>query len=712
VKPSFYACLLLLLPLRPAAQEIICASASGPSWKCIGPVHTRSDINTVGRINALYVSPSQPALMYAGSKGGGLWKTTDGGASWKNCTEQTRYPSMGALGMAVAPGTEGHTVYLSGSNGYITSIGQSYSEGVYKSTDGGSSWKRTGLSFAPEKREKVYALSTGRTNGQILCGLSLEGALTYRVYTSVNGGKSWEDAEYPAPSLTLGSLLFHPGNDKIIYVSGQKLWRYSLKQKEWKDITASLPGTLHSRPSIVLNSAGNILYALYRSTAGYLMGISSDGGASWKSYSNTNLSASYLLEASYHRFVVSPANPQVIYVADGNSVVYKSTNGGAHFYPVTLYNRNGTHCDIKALELVSASADGNRDVLVIGTDGGVMKSLNGGKDWQSLAGDMNAVQLVSVSGSGTVPEVVTGAALDNDIFNNRGGTWNVRIRIGDGCKTLFNKYNPAQAFAQSPSDFYFSRDSGMNSEPLAAPLYKPRIPDPKPFRAPMLVEGRNLYVGCSDIYRKPFDTLTASWKRISDFRALQRSIDTTLRKPLAALAVAQGEQTIYAALEEPYYKAPPVRCKLFKTTDGGLHWEDISNNLFDKISGHWVLQWWNITDIAINPENPEEIWVSIGQFTADKKVYYSQDGGQSWENYSAGLPNYPVNCLLYEEGSNNRILAGTDTGVYYRDASMGQWECYGHGLPSILITELHINYRNRTLKAATLGRGIWEAKLY
>jgi PKD repeat protein len=119
-----------------------------------------------------------------------------------------------------------------------------------------------------------------------------------------------------------------------------------------------------------------------------------------------------------------------------------------------------------------------------------------------------------------------------------------------------------------------------------------------------------------------------------------------------------------------------------------------------------------ITYICVDPANPQRLWISIGGFTSGKKVYFSNDNGQTWSNETLNLPNLPVNTIVYHPGSNDGLYIGTDIGVYYKDASLSNWIFYSNGLPNTIVDELEVQVSSGKLRAATYGRGLWETDLY
>jgi hypothetical protein len=145
---------------------------------------------------------------------------------------------------------------------------------------------------------------------------------------------------------------------------------------------------------------------------------------------------------------------------------------------------------------------------------------------------------------------------------------------------------------------------------------------------------------------------------------------------------------------------------LIKTsTDGGNTWSSVltENNFVP------------ITDLAFNPDNGNQIWITYGGYDDSKKVRYSSNGGSTWTNMTGSLPNVPVNCIVYADNNGspaNAVYIGTDIGVFYRDDNLGDWIPYSNKLPVVEITDLEIHESEGLLRAGTFGRGIWQSSLY
>jgi len=142
--------------------------------------------------------------------------------------------------------------------------------------------------------------------------------------------------------------------------------------------------------------------------------------------------------------------------------------------------------------------------------------------------------------------------------------------------------------------------------------------------------------------------------------------------------------------------------QFYYSHDGGTSWGNTTINFAVR----------SLTYIAVNPDDPKELWVTLGHFVEGKKVYKSEDGGVTFTNVSGSLPNVPVNCIVYEKGSNDGVYIGTDIGVFYKNNALSDWQVYSDNLPTTIVTELEIQYLSDKLYAATFGRGVWVSDLY
>jgi len=201
------------------------------------------------------------------------------------------------------------------------------------------------------------------------------------------------------------------------------------------------------------------------------------------------------------------------------------------------------------------------------------------------------------------------------------------------------------------------------------------------------VTPATIYQGCSSIYKST--NSGSSWTNIGN--AL---FSTTSNNSCEDIAIAPSDvSTIYACSFN----------KIVKTTNGGTSWTTITGTLPVSTTA--------INQIAISYDDPNKVWICLGGYSSGNKVFKSIDGGTTWTNVSGTIPNIPVNTIVYQNGSSDRLFIGTDIGVYSIDNTVTDWVYFSRALPNVLVHELEINYGSNKLVAATYGRGIWQIDL-
>jgi photosystem II stability/assembly factor-like uncharacterized protein len=143
--------------------------------------------------------------------------------------------------------------------------------------------------------------------------------------------------------------------------------------------------------------------------------------------------------------------------------------------------------------------------------------------------------------------------------------------------------------------------------------------------------------------------------------------------------------------------------RLYRTANGGAAWVDITAGL--PVATNFL------TDVAISDVNPNVAYATFSGYVAGEKVYKTVNGGATWTNISGALPNMPIDTIVYQHSANNMVYIGTDAGVYFIHDGMPTWAPYKFGLPNVIVDDLQISYATKKIRAATYGRGIWEAPL-
>lgn len=656
------------------------------SWEAVGPTNVPltnwGQKRGVGRINAIAFHPANENIIWVGTPAGGLWKTTDGGLSWSNNTDQL--PSLGIAAISIDPNNSDIMYLASGDR----DGGDTYAYGILKSFDGGATWNTTGLSFNYSSGYIGYQILINPDNSNII-NASVKKAGSGEVYRSIDGGENWTTT---LSGQKLISMQQHPSNPNIIYGgtnNSGKIYKSIDNGTSWSIImpTQGIPSSGGYRVTLaVTDDNPDVVYALISNTDGGFFGLykSSDSGENWILQSNTpnllNWSSSGEGDNDGQGWydlalTVSPTNENEVYVGGVNT--WKSTDGGLNWsIDSHWYGSNGVpykHADEHTLKFHP------NGTLYSGNDGGLYKKT--GSSWTDISDGLQITQFYSLGVSQNNPELVIAGAQDNGtLLMNGNESWSA-VLGGDGMECLIDHSDDNIMYAEYYyGDLYKSNDGG-NSFNWISPSGQegawetPYIMDPN--------DHNTLYIGYDDVWKTTDGG--GNWFPISN--------NLTNGEDIHELAVAPSNNNILYASRNS---------TLYKTIDSGNNWEVVSSQLPNK----------TISYISIHPTNSDKLWVSMSGFTSNQKVYTSEDGGQNWTNISYNLPNLPANCIIHKKNSNTEeLFLATDIGIYYKNANMNEWMPFNQGLPNVIVRELEIQYSSNTLYAATYGRGVWKSSL-
>ena len=384
---------------------------------------------------------------------------------------------------------------------------------------------------------------------------------------------------------------------------------------------------------------------------------------------------------------------------------------------------NNTHADIRDIVVWKYDDSGLEDKIFVAHDGGLSysESLNGSNKhvWELKNGTgLNNSEFFTVSTQIDDKDVSYLSGQDNGAFIFRGlnptlPTWE-HIEGGDGYELVYNQNQPSidNYHYNQTEESYYSPYNGISDGGVRT-IHPTRM---------MVDESNFIYFGHQEVMKYDFDVASnVGWN--SGFTNTQLSNFTSEFGTSEELQVAHVAKyrpdIIYAAKLGTTNDGADLSGVLFKCTNcddpNSREWEDIGSSMAQPLNGPFntAIAWSGVFDITTDPNNPDKVWVSFDGFREDRKirVLYSDDGGDTWTDYSVGLPAVGVSRIIYQEGSNDLLYAGTDIGVYYRDASMtdlsGGWQCFSNDLPICLVSDLEIDYCERKLYASTFGRGAW-----
>ncbi len=650
------------------------------NWTLIGPKSTPSGGGN-GRINAVRVHPTDPNTLFACTPASGLWKSTNGGASWTAISDAIS--ALGCTDVAFSP-TDPNTMYLLTGDGEAADV---LTLGVYKSIDGGTSWSPTSL---------VFNLSNGQTLSKILISPTNANTIIVGgragIYRSLDAGTTW------AQTMAAGvrDLEFKSGDPSVVFAGGYGanvgFWRSADGGATWTKIT-SVPSTAAQRVAVGVTAADPLyVYALVANdgatttTAYGLKGVylSVDGGLTFALKSGTTNTLGWYTGTTTDdkdgqgwydlAIAVSPTNKSI--VTTGGVNIWQSTDEGVTWTKKSAWNAvnsatNYSHADHHDL-IYSGSTIYN------GNDGGVFKSTDGGTVWSDISSNISNAQMYGLGLSASSATTIISGHQDNGTnLTTNGTTWS-EVNGGDGMLCFIDRTNNANMFSSIYNgNLYRSTNSGASFSAIKVVAgggwVTPWLQDPN--------TAATIYAGGTNV-EKSINSGT-NWTTISSFTGVGT---------LVALDVAKTNSLIIVAASGT---------KVMKTINGGTAWTDITVGLPASVT---------IQNVTIDVNDANVIYVALASYSGSS-VYRSTNGGTAWTNISAGLPSIPANCFVTQVGAAGVVYCGTDLGVYFSSNSGTTWESFTNGMPGITVKDLEIYYPTGKLRAATYGRGIWESNL-
>ena len=644
--------------------------SSTSSWESLGPSSNTSGYAGTGRINSVGFHPTDQDIVYVGSAGGGIWKTTDGGDSWTPISDFIG--SIGVSAIIVDP-VNPDIVYIATGDGDAS---DNYSIGVLKSLDGGSTWNTTGLNWSTSATDLIRAMVMHPNDNNILLLASNNG-----IYRTTNAGTSWTleqsgnfyDIELK-PQAT--SNTFYACTKTQIYRSTNSGDTWS-SQHTLSGTNRIALATSEDNPDYVYalasKSSGSGFHGVYRSTnsgVSYSTRSTSPNLLGWSSSgSDSNGQGWYDLVIA-----VDPNNANSVHVAGVNH--WRSTDGGSNWTIKSTWNGAGgvqeVHADKHALEW----QDDN--TLWEGNDGGIYKTTNNGDNWTDRTSNLVISQLYKIGVSEQDNKVIGGLQDNGTKVRNNSGNWNDEIG-GDGMDCAVN---PDDASVLYGSLYYGDIRRSTNGGSSWSNISN-AIPDESGEDAawvtPYVLAPSNpstIVVGYENVYRST--NQGGAWTKIGD--------NLTSNPLLYADIAPSNSDYIYVGRGS----------SMWKTTNGGSSWSSPGG------PGN------NTAMVKVHPTSPETLYAVRQNYSNGNKVYKSTNGGSTWTNISGTLPNIPANCIAIHDDGDETLYVGMDVGVYYRNNTMSDWVLYNTDLPNVQISEVEIKEQTNELYIATYGRGVWK----
>ena len=692
-------------------------SSATSTWSALGPG------NIGGRVRSIVMNPSNSSILLAGSVSGGIWKTTDGGTSWKPKSDSLDLLPISA--MLVDP-VNSNVVYAGTGEGW-TNLDAIYGGGIYKSTNFGDSWTllastsgasavnfRNVMKLAADPTGNIYAATKDYNYKYGPGEYSASGGL----FKSTNSGTSWTKIS----SSDFATNYFNPcdvialSSTVIVFAVGSNgstlggIYRTTDGGTSWGKIASNLPTTTYGRIALAPdpNNANTMFAAIEsydRTPAGDagLKGIykSTDAGVTWsllttppKIPSTSNMS--YFRDQGWYDNVVTvdPANSNNIYL--GGVDIMKSTNGGTSWSQLTFwdpfYGSPSIHADHHAIVFDK----NNANTLFVGCDGGIYKSTNGGGAWSNLNNGLEITQFYSgaVYKNGATYH---GGAQDNGHVKYSGtGTLWTAVFGGDGGYAAQDQTNSSLMYEEYVYlEISKSTNGGSNWTNAVSGLTDANDNTKCLFIAPFAMDPESspvLAAGSDKVWVT--SNSAGTWTQSSNLLSSGANV--------SAVAVINAASPYLGFAGTTDGKI--FRCLSLDPASGVDTWTEITpagNN------GGWVRR------VVVDLTNKNKIYATYGAYNTSgtlksRHVWASTDQGGTWGDISGNLPNVPVHTLAIDPTTSSTLYVGTETGVYSTTNGGSTWSPFNAGMPLYAPTdELVIQNDTKALFAFTHGRGVF-----
>ncbi|NOS91164.1 MAG: glycosyl hydrolase [Cyclobacteriaceae bacterium] len=689
----------------------------GLKWRNIGPFRG-------GRANAIVGDPLDPMVYYVGYTGGGVGKTDDGGATWKNISDG--FFKVGSIGDIAVCESDPNVIYVGTGEHAVRGVMTSYGDGVYKSTDGGKTWKNVGLEKTrhisdvivhPNNPDVVYVAAQGTVHGP---------STERGIYKSVDGGTTWKRTLFVDENTGASSLSIDYTNPRILYAAtwqhrrypwkvesggpGCNIWKSTDGGETWTKINEGLPKEMGKIGVSVSRANPNRVFAIVeaeKSKAGLYR--SDDGGKKWNLLStdqNITSRSWYYMEV-----FADPVNADVVYVL--NAPMMRSIDGGKTFSNIRV-----GHGDTHDLWINPK----NNQNFALADDGGAEISYNTGRTFSPINNQATS-QFYRVIADNQFPYWVYGGQQDNSSVAtpSRNGSFGITDKDwinGPGCESAWVAFNDPN----NPEFLYggcyqgqidvLDRRTGevkdLQEYPSTNLAFAPKKMKYRfNWNAPLINsphDPKTMYHAGNVLFKTTNGGL--SWDVISP----DLTRDDTTKQDVSGGPItnegAGGENynTIYYVVESPHQAGVIYTgsdCGLVQLTkDGGKTWTNVTPAGLPEGMIH---------SIEVSPHDAATVYISASRYKFSdysNMTYKSTDYGKSWTKIGNGVDADDFIKVIREDKKVKGLLyAGSERGFYLSADGGNSFSKFQLNLPIVPVTDLII--RDNDLVAATAGRSFW-----
>jgi photosystem II stability/assembly factor-like uncharacterized protein len=688
-------------------------------WRSIGPFRG-------GRSNTATGVTGDITTYYMGTTGGGLWKTDDMGITWNNISDG--YFKTGSVGAVAVSESDPNVVYVGMGEHAIRGVMTHHGDGVYKSTDAGKSWKKIGLdltqqisriSIHPKDPNIVYVAAQGAIYGK---------SQDRGVYKSIDGGVTWKKVLYVDDKTGCVELSMDMNNPRVLYAAmneygrlpwkvisggeGSGLFKSTDEGETWEKIHNGLPKELGKMAVSVSRANSEKVYLLLESDSDKEQGglfVSNNAGANWTHVTNDHR----LIQRAWYyiEMFTDPKDENTIYVL--SATAYRSQDGGK-----TWEKLSGTHGDYHDLWI---NPDNPRN-MVIANDGGAAISVNFGKTWSSQD-NMPTAQFYRINVDNNFPYQIYAGQQDNSSvviasqeFKSSGITtasW-TSSSGGESAFLAFNPDDPRYVLGGSYQGTIEVLDTKAKADTkiMTAPIQYLGM-DAKDIKyrynwnAPIIWSKHepNAFYHGAQLLLKTTD-MGKTWKEVSpDLTRNEKEKQGKGGGPYTNEAVgAENYGTLSYVIESSHEKGVIWTGSddglVYVTRDNAATWQNVTP------SG---LQECLINAIEVSPHDPATVYIATTRYKFNDHtpaLYKTTDYGKTWTKINNGIPDGAFTRVVREDDKLKDLLyAGTETGVYLSWNGGKDWTPFQLNLPITPITDLRVHKGD--LIAATSGRSFW-----
>ncbi len=702
-----------------AAADDLNSVFKAVKWRSIGPFRGGRSVAGCGVIG-------DPLTYYMGTTGGGLWKTDDSGITWRNISDG--YFKTGTIGAIAVAESDPNVVYVGMGEHAVRGVMTHSGDGVYKSTDAGKTWKHIGL----EQTRHISRIVVDPKNPNVLL-VAAQGALYGNspergIYKSTDGGATWKKVLFVDNKTGAAELSMDMTNTRILYAAmwehGRLPWKVisggpgsglykSVDQGEtWEKLKDGLPEELGKMAIAVSRSNPEKVYALIESDSDKEAGglfVSTNAGKKWSRITNDHR----LVQRAWYyiELFIDPKNEDTIYVLSAPAL--RSKDGGK-----TWETLSGTHGDFHDLWI---NPD-NPNNFIIANDGGCAITFNSGKSW-STQSNMPTAQFYRINVDNQFPYRIYGGQQDNTSvsiasreFASGGITtasWEASAG-GESAFLAFDPNNPRYVLGGSYQGTIEVLDTQAKASTniMAAPIQYLGM-DAKDIKyrfnwnAPIIWSKHepNTYYHGAQYLLKTSD-MGKTWKEVSpDLTRNEKEKQGKGGGPYTNEAVgAENYGTLSYVIESPHEKGVIWTGSddglVYVTRDGGANWKNVTPKGLAECL---------INAIEVSPHDKATAYIATTRYKFNDHapgLYKTTDYGNTWTKIDSGIPKDAFTRVVREDEVRRDLLfAGTELGVFLSWDGGKKWSPFQLNLPVTPITDLRVHKGN--LIAATSGRSFW-----